>query len=143
MSPATTRARATTAVTVYQPTVYDQPEQGPALNRIHVEETFAGDLEAVGVTEFLLAAQTDGSASFVGLERVDGALAGRRGTFLFQSVGSIHGNLVSASWTIVPGSGTGELSGLHGSGSLRSELGQGGDLQFDYSLDLADVANAI
>lgn len=142
MRNATTRANSTTTVTVYRPTVYDQPGQGPALTRIHVEETFSGDLEATGVTEFLLAARADGSASFVGIERVDGTLGGRRGTFLFQSVGTIQDSLVSAEWTVVPHSGTGELTGLRGSGSLHSELGQGGKLQFGYSLGLPEVADA-
>ncbi len=132
MSASTTRANATTAVRVYQPTVYDQPGEGPALNRIHVEELFAGDLEATGVTEFLLVARADGSANFVGVERIDGALGDRRGTFLFQQVGTIEASVVSAEWEVIPGSGTGELAGLHGTGSLRSELGQGGTMHLDY-----------
>lgn len=132
MSRSTIRAIATTTVRAYQAAAYDQPQQGPELNRIHVEEAFSGDLEAAGITELLLAAHADGSASFVGIERVDGALGGRRGTFLFQSIGTIRGNEVSAEWLVSPGSGTGELAGLRGKATLRARLGEGGTVHFDY-----------
>ncbi|MGD0609796.1 MAG: DUF3224 domain-containing protein [Streptosporangiaceae bacterium] len=59
--------------------------------RIHVEESFSGDIEGDGITEFLQAAQADGSASFVGIERVAGTVADRRGTFLLHD--RVHADL--------------------------------------------------
>ncbi len=61
--------------------------------------------------EFLQAAREDGSASFVGIERVTGAVAGRSGTFLLQDAGTVDGNIVSGDWFVIPGSGTGDLRG--------------------------------
>lgn len=132
MNKPTTRANATTAVRIYQQVAYDEPAEGPALSRIHLGELFSGDIEACGTTEFLQSTNADGSASFVGIERVDGTLGGRRGTFLFQNVGTVSGNLVSAEWLVIPGAGTGELKGLRGTGSLRSKLGEGGMVQLNY-----------
>jgi len=132
MNKPTTRANATTAVRIYQQVAYDEPAEGPALSRIHLGELFSGDIEACGTTEFLQSTNADGSASFVGIERVDGTLGGRRGTFLFQNVGTVSGNLVSAEWLVIPDSGTGELKGLRGTGSLRSKLGESGMVQLDY-----------
>ena len=127
-----TRAKAVIAVQKYEPVVYDEPSDGMTLTRIHVEETFSGDIEADGVVEFLQAASADGAASFVGIERVDGTLAGRRGTFLLQDAGTVEGNVVSGDWFVIPGSGTGALSGLRGSGGFRANLGEGAEVYLDY-----------
>src|SRR5262252_1326189 len=53
---ARTRANAVITVHKYEPSVYDQPELGPTLTRIHVEEPFNGDISGEGVVEFLQAA---------------------------------------------------------------------------------------
>jgi Protein of unknown function (DUF3224) len=82
MSEASARTRASAVITVhkYEPAAYDEPADGPVLTRIHVEESFSGDISGEGVVEFLQAAGADGSASFVGIERVTGTLGGRTGT---------------------------------------------------------------
>jgi hypothetical protein len=54
-------AHAQITVRTYQPVIYDQPAGGPALSRIHVEETFSGDIAGEGVVEFLQAARALGS----------------------------------------------------------------------------------
>jgi hypothetical protein len=125
-------AKATITVHKYEPTVYDQPAAGPTLARIHVEESFSGDIEGDGVVEFLQAAQADGSASFVGIERVTGTIAERKGTFLLQDAGTVEGKVVSGDWFVVPGSGTGELAGLRGEGGFRANLGEGAQVHLDY-----------
>jgi hypothetical protein len=100
--------------------------------RIHVEESFSGDIEGEGLVEFLQAARPDGSASFVGIERVTGALAGKEGTFLLQDAGTVAGNVVSGEWFVVPRSGTGGLTGLRGTGGFRANLGEGAQVHLDY-----------
>jgi uncharacterized protein DUF3224 len=74
-------------VKTYEPTPYDQPAEGPALVRIHVVETFSGDIEGEGIAEFLQTTGGDGEASFVGVERVTGSIGGRSGTFVLQDQG--------------------------------------------------------
>jgi len=136
----TRHAKATIAVHVYQPMAYDEPARGPVLSRIHVEETFSGDIEGEGVVEFLQSADSDGSASFVGIERITGTLAGRQGTFLLQDAGVVEGNVVSGDWFVIPGSGTGELAGLRGTGGFRANLGEGAETFLDYWFETADAA---
>jgi Protein of unknown function (DUF3224) len=128
------RVRATGNITVktYNPKTYDQLDNGPTLIRIHVEEEFSGDIEGEGVVEFLQAQVAEDSASFVGLERVTGKIGGRSGTFLLQDQGTLTGATVSGAWFVVPGSGTGELTGLRGDGGFTAELGQGADIHLDY-----------
>src|SRR5215831_12961708 len=119
-------------VKVYQPSTYDQPADGPALFRIHVEEEFSGDIAGSGVAEFLQTARSESEASFVGVERVTGTLGGRSGTFVFQDQGTLKEGTVSGAWFVVPGSGTGGLEGLHGEGGFTAALGQSADITLDY-----------
>jgi hypothetical protein len=127
-----TRATGVISVRVYEPTAYDSPVEGPVLSRIHVEESFSGDIEGEGVVEFLQSAAADGSASFVGIERVTGSLVGRSGTFLLQDQGTVTGDQVRGDWFVVPGSGTGELAGLRGDGGFHATLGEGAEVHLDY-----------
>ena len=134
MSDSAQRTRATAVITVhkYEPSAYDEPAEGPALTRIHVEESFSGDITGDGVVEFLQAAGADGSASFVGIERVAGQIDGRQGTFLLQDAGTVAGNIVSGDWFVIPQSGTGQLAGLRGEGGFRANLGEGAQVHLDY-----------
>ena len=134
MSESAARARAAAVITVhkYEPAAYDEPADGPARTRIHVEESFSGDITGDGAVEFLQAARADGSASFVGIERVTGELGGRSGTFLLQDAGTVRDNIVSGDWFVVPGSGTGQLAGLRGEGGFRADLGESAQVTLDY-----------
>jgi hypothetical protein len=134
MSESAERTSATAVITVhkYEPSAYDEPAEGPVLTRIHVEESFSGDITGDGVVEFLQAVRADGSASFVGIERVTGELGGRRGAFLLQDAGTVQDSIVSGDWFVIPGSGTGQLAGLHGEGGFRANLGEGAQVYLDY-----------
>jgi len=134
MSETSDRTHASAVITVhkYEPAAYDEPADGPALTRIHVQESFSGDISGEGVVEFLQAARADGSASFVGIERVTGAVGGRTGTFLLQDAGTVQDNIVSGDWFVIPGSGTGQLTGLRGEGGFRANLGEGAQVHLDY-----------
>jgi hypothetical protein len=122
--------RVTAVITVhkYEPAAYEEPAEGPVLTRIHVEESFSGGIEAAGVAEFLQAGRADGSASFAGMER----LTGKEGTFVLQDAGAVEGNVVSGEWFVVPGSGTGQLAGLRGTGGFRANLGEGAQVYLDH-----------
>jgi hypothetical protein len=127
-----THATGRIEVKTYEPKPYEEPSDGPQLVEIHVTETFAGDIEGEGAVRFLQAVRADGSASFVGIERVDGRVGDRRGTFLLQDAGTLEGTTVSGQWFVVPGSGTGELAGLRGEGGFAAELGQGASITLEY-----------
>lgn len=132
--PANETVRVNGKITVhkYEPVNYDEKSDGPSLTKVHVEESFSGDIEGDGWAEFLQAAQPDGSASFVGMERVTGTVAGKTGTFLLQDSGTVSGNIVNGEWFVVPGSGTGELAGLRGTGGFRANLGEGAEVFIDH-----------
>jgi Protein of unknown function (DUF3224) len=127
-----THASGTIDVKTYEPTPYDQPAEGPALVRIHVVEDFSGGIQGEGVAEFLQTTRGEDEASFVGVERVTGTLAGNSGTFVLQDEGTLKGSTVSGNWFVVPGSGTGGLRGLRGEGGFTAQLGQRADITLDY-----------
>lgn len=119
----------------YEPSPYETLAQGPQMNEIRVTETFKGDIEGVGVVRFLQALRSDGSASFLGFERVTGTLAGREGTFLLQDEGTLVGDRVEGRWFVVAGSGTGDLAGLRGEGTFEAKLGEHARWVLDYRFE--------
>jgi hypothetical protein len=99
----------------------DEPrtESGVSLGRMALGKVFSGDLQATGQGEMLTALTgVDGSAGYVALERVTGSLHGRRGSFVLQHHGLTDRGTQHLSITIVPDSGTGELTGLTGTLSI-------------------------
>jgi hypothetical protein len=127
-----THATGRIEVKTYDPQPYEEIDDGPDLVEIHVAETFSGDIEGEGVVRFLQAVRKDGSASFVGIERVTGSIGGRTGSFLLQDAGTLEGTTVKGDWFVIPGSGTDELSGLRGEGGFEAELGQHASITLDY-----------
>jgi hypothetical protein len=103
--------------------------------RMLLDKKFHGDLDAVSKGQ-MLAAMTDttGSAGYVALERVDGTLQGRKGSFVLQHTGVMNRGEARLTVTVVPDSGTGQLKGLTGSMSIRIE---GGVHFYDFDFALA------
>lgn len=106
----------------------------PKLTRASVSKTYAGDIEGEAHVEYLMTYRADGSASFVGLERVEARIAGKRGTFVLQRVGAFEGGVAKESYTVVAGSATGELEGLTGEGT--SAVGHGMEHPFSLAYEL-------
>jgi len=106
--------------------------------RLSIDKHFQGDLEgeSKGV---MLAAHTEvkGSAGYVALERVQGKLAGRSGSFVLQHSGMMGQGKQDQVITVVTDSGTGELMGISGTLKIIIEK-EGHEYLFEYSLPTAD-----
>lgn len=127
------RARAKAKITVQsseaQP--YDH-SAGPILMEIHLNETFTGDIDGESPVRALQILRDDKSANLVSVQRFHGKLAGRQGTFVLQGSETVEKGKIKATWFVVPGSGTGELSGLRGEGGFEGDFGKGSDRTLDY-----------
>ena len=66
---------------------YSESQDVPKLTRAAVTKTFTGDIAGEGHVEYLMMYRSDGSATFVGLERVVGHVAGKAGSFVLQRTG--------------------------------------------------------
>jgi hypothetical protein len=107
----------------------------PKLTRAAVTRTFTGDIAGEGHVEYLMMYGSDGSATFVGLERVVGQVGGNAGSFVLQRTGVFENGVAKESYFVIPGSGTGALRSLRGEG--RSAVGHGTEhpLTLNYELD--------
>jgi hypothetical protein len=106
----------------------------PTVGRMSIDKQFQGDLEATSKGQ-MLAAMTDvqGSAGYVALERVNGTLHGHTGTFALQHSGTMTHGDAQLSITVVPDSGTGQLTGL--AGKMTINIVEGEHLyDFEYTL---------
>ena len=105
---------------------------GPVLAVLSLDETFSGDWEGESAVRALQVLRDDGSATMVSLQRVRGTLGGRRGSFVLEGRERIEGKAISATWSVVPGSGTDALAGLRGEGGFEGEFGKGSVGTLDY-----------
>jgi len=101
-------------------------EAGPLMGRLSINKTFTGDLQATSQGEMLSAGTAvKGSAGYVAMECVTGTLQGRSGSFVLQHSGSPQLTV-----SVVPDSGTGELTGI--SGTLSIQIADG---KHSYAMD--------
>ena len=130
---ARTRARANARITVQSSEAesYDQTTS-PALLEVRLTETFTGDIEGESPVRALQVQRDDKSASLVSMQRVSGQLGGRQGTFVLQGSETVENGRINATWSVVPGSGTGGLCGLRGEGGFAGEFGKGSVGTLDY-----------
>ena len=106
-------------------------QDGLKLNRNLVRKEFSGDM--VGSSEAQMIAAftgTPGSAAYVAIEHFTGSVSGKSGSFALQHNGVMNRGDAELKVTIVPDSGTGELTGI--SGTLEIDSGEG---QHSYILD--------
>ena len=127
-------ANARFAITKWEEKPYSEGQDLPWLTRARVTKTFTGDIEGEGQVEYLMMYRSDGSATFVGLERIVGRIAGKTGTVVLQRTGVFEGGQAKESFEIIAGSGTEELRGLRGEGT--SAVGHGLEHPFTLSYEL-------
>ena len=107
---------------------------GGPFGRLFLDKQFQGDLTGTSKGH-MLGAETPvaGSAGYVALEQVTGTLNGRRGTFILQHLGQMARGAMSATITVVPDSGTDELTGIAGRFTITITGGKH-FYEFEYTL---------
>jgi hypothetical protein len=120
--------------TSWDENAYEELSNGRRLTRASVAQDLSGDLEGEGSAEWLMCYRPDKTATFVGLQRLTGRLAGRDGSFVVESHGTFDGELARGRWTIVPGSGTDELRDIQGEGTWEAPHGPEATFELDYDL---------
>ncbi|HEV7926964.1 MAG TPA: DUF3224 domain-containing protein [Verrucomicrobiae bacterium] len=100
----------------------DELGGGTKLTRTKATQTYQGSISGGEAVEYLMCAGGDGVTYFSGFERIAGTLDGKTDSFVIHHVGTFAGEPHSE-WTVVAGSGTGELAGLIGKGSYAAKNG--------------------
>ncbi|HKV74696.1 MAG TPA: DUF3224 domain-containing protein [Gemmatimonadales bacterium] len=135
-SAVTTRATGTFDVKLAPLTTYDT-SQGTTLGRMSINKQFHGDLEGTSIGEMLIAGTAvKTSAGYVAVERVTATLKGKKGTFILQHSATMNRGAPNLVITVVPDSGTDELTGLSGTMNIIIADGKH-SYEFDYSLPSA------
>jgi hypothetical protein len=108
---------------------------GGGLTRATVKQTFSGDISGSGETDWLMWYRADKTAAFTGYLRVEGAVGDRSGSLVLQSTGAFDGKEAAGPLEIVRGSGTGELAGIVGRGTLSAPMGGEPAVSLDYDFE--------
>ncbi|MGW4891798.1 DUF3224 domain-containing protein [Kitasatospora sp. NPDC004240] len=101
-------------------------EEYPRLAHASVANDFTGGIEAAATScEYILVYATEKTGTFTGLELFSGAVDGRRGTFVVEERGHfVEDGTVHCTFEVVPGTATGDLAGLTGTGRFAAAAGQ-------------------
>lgn len=113
-----------------------QPPTGDSpIGSLLLDKTFTGDLEATSKGHMLAFNTTvKGSAGYVAMEQVTGTLGGRAGSFVLQHSGTMNRGTPTLTLTVVPDSGTDDLTGLAGSMQIIVDAGKH-SYRFDYTIE--------
>jgi hypothetical protein len=105
------------------------------VGRMMIDKQFHGELEATSNGQMLMASSSSvqGSAGYVAIEKVTGTLNGRRGSFYLQHSGTMTRGAGELTITVIPDSGTDELTGLKGRMNIIIENGKH-SYNFEYTL---------
>lgn len=102
----------------------DDAAGGP-FSRMFLDKQFHGDLTASSRGQMMGAGSPQkGVGGYVALELVTGTLNGQRGSFALQHNGTLANGVATMNVTVVPGSGTDQLTGIAGKMTIIVENGK-------------------
>ncbi|MFC4111982.1 DUF3224 domain-containing protein [Nonomuraea zeae] len=108
---------------------------GVTLGVVTLSKTFHGDLTGTSVVTMMVASTpVESSRSYVALERIEGTVHGRRGSFVVQHSAVSDEGEQSLRVSVVPDSATGELRGLRGEMDILVAPDGSHAYTFDYRL---------
>lgn len=101
-----------------------------------MEKRFDGETVGRSATLFTAAYdQSTGVGTYVAMESFEGSLHGRQGAFNFAHSATTSGSdRTDEFFTIVPASGTGELTGIRGAGGMTIDADGTHRIWFDYEI---------
>lgn len=116
-------------------TPQDEGANAP-VGRMTIDKQFQGDLVGTSKGQMIMASSTSvqSSAGYVAIEKVSGTLGGRRGSFYLQHSGTMTRGVGELTITVIPDTGTDELTGLRGKMNIIIANGKH-SYEFEYSLD--------
>jgi hypothetical protein len=93
---------------------YREPSDGTKFTRAEVALTGPDDGLESGSFDSLMFYRADGTSAYVTLMYLTGMVDGRHGSFALSGRGTYDGTTARVESEVVPGSGTGELTGITG-----------------------------
>src|ERR1044072_6745430 len=123
------------AVGTFEVKLNPQEQGTDAVGRMTIDKQFQGDLVGTSKGQMLMAASESvkGSAGYVAIEKVTGTLNGRSGSFYLQHNGVMTRGAGELAITVIPDSGTDQLTGLSGKMDIIIAEGKP-SYEFEYTL---------
>lgn len=121
-------------ITSFNEDTYEDRGDGAKLTHAWGDQAFIGDIEGDGQVHWLMSYRPDGTATYVGLQRIKGAIGGRRGSFVIDASGEFDGAASRGSWSIIPAAGTGDLKNITGNGTFDAPGGPNATYELDHDL---------
>ena len=110
----TSESRGAFRIDSWEEETFAESEGGPTLKKASVKKIYSGDLEGVGIVEYIFMYTDKNNASIYGLEHYSGRLDQKNGSFVFEHKGVFEHGIADIIWNIVPKSGSGELHDIEG-----------------------------
>jgi hypothetical protein len=129
------KARGSFELASWKEETYEDLGGGAKLTRASVTQTFEGDVAGAGAVEWLMAYRDDGTARFLGLQRVTGSIGDRRGSFVLETIGEFDGRVATWKGSVVRGTSTEDLRGLSGQAEFGAPHGSTASFDLDYSFE--------
>ncbi|MBT2481773.1 DUF3224 domain-containing protein [Streptomyces sp. ISL-94] len=100
------------------------PDSAPRLAHATVTNAFSGGIEAAATScSYVIAYTGESVGTYSGMELLSGSVDGRKGAFVLEERGSFDATGTTCRFEVVPGSATGDLAGLTGSGGFTYRHG--------------------
>ncbi len=127
-------AKGSFTINSWEEDVYEQLDTGGKLTVASVTQAITGDIEGDSSVRWLMAYAPDDTARVIGIQRITGRIGERSGSFVLETLGQFDGEVASGDWTILPGSGSGALAGISGTGSTSAPSGSEATYELTYEL---------
>jgi hypothetical protein len=111
----------------------DDKNGDATLSRMTIDKQFHGDLEGTSKGQMLATGDPKTSGVYVAIEKFNGTLKGRSGTFILHHTGLMTRGVPQLSITVAPDSGTGQLTGITGNFKIIIAEGKH-SYEFEYTL---------
>ena len=113
----------------------DDKSEDATLGRMILDKQYHGDIEGTGKGQMLTGGTSvKGSGVYVAIERVTATLQGHSGSFLLQHGGVMTRGEPHLAISVVPDSGTGDLTGITGKMDIQITNEGKHFYDFEYSL---------
>jgi Protein of unknown function (DUF3224) len=113
----TTHAEGTLTINSWDENPLLEIDEKRKLTTTSVTQALHGDIEGEGTATWLSMYLSDGTAVYMGFQRIVGSIGDAEGSVVLRVTGGYDGTVARSEWTVVDGTGTGALERLAGSGA--------------------------
>jgi len=134
--PMATKARAegTLEIQSWDEQPYVEFDGDRKLTNTTVTQKLHGDIEGEGTATWLAAYRSDGTADYVGYQRIVGTIDGAEGSVVLRMTGGYDGKVARSDWEVIDGLGTGAFEGLVGTGTMEAASSGSPTYTLEYTL---------